>query len=174
MNGRGTAKMVSLCALFAVFAMAISYLERLIPPLSAAPGVKPGLANIAVLAALYLFGMRYALLINLTRILLTGLLFGDLNSLFYSLCGGLLSFGMMCLLLRLRCFGVVGVSAAGGVFHNIGQLAAATVTLGSGAVWGYFPVLLLSGTATGILTGVIAHLLVRKLQGVLKWLPPGS
>lgn len=174
MNGRGTAKTVSFCALFAVFAMVMSYLERLIPPLVAVPGVKPGLANIAILAAIYLFGMRYALLINVTRILLTSILFGDLNSMLYSLCGGLLSFGVMCLLIRVRYFGTIGVSAAGGVFHNIGQLAAATVTLGSGAVWGYFPILLLSGTVTGILTGVVAHLLVQKLQRVLKWLPPGS
>lgn len=169
MTGMGAGRKLALCALFAVFAMMLSYLERLIPPLVSVPGIKPGLANIAVLAVLYLFGMRYALFVNLTRILLTALLFGDLNSVLYSLCGGLLSFGIICLLFRLRCFGTIGVSAAGGVFHNAGQLAAASLLLSSGAVWSYFPVLLLSGTVTGILTGIIAHLLVAKLKPVLKW-----
>lgn len=162
------AKKISFCALFAVLALAVSYLERLIPPLVAIPGIKLGLANIVILAAVYLFGMRYALLINLTRIGLAALLFGDISGLFYSLCGGLLSFAVICLLVRLKRFGPVGVSAAGGVMHNVGQLFAAWLFLSSGAVWGYFPVLLLSGTVTGIVTGILAWVLTVKLEPVLK------
>lgn len=167
------AKKISFCALFAVMALAVSYLERLIPPLIAIPGIKLGLANIVILAAIYLFGMRYALFINLTRIGLSALLFGDLNSLFYSLCGGLLSFAIICLLISFKIFGPVGVSAAGGVAHNIGQLLAAWVFLSSAAVWGYFPLLLLSGTVTGIITGITAYFLTVRLGGILKAVDKG-
>ncbi len=162
------AKKISFCALFAVLALSISYLERLIPPLVAIPGIKLGLANIIVLIAVYLFGMRYALLINLTRIGLSTLLFGDLNSLFYSLCGGLLSFAVICLLVKLRIFGIVGVSAAGGVMHNLGQLFAAWISLSSGTVWRYFPILLLSGTITGIITGITSHILIKRLERIVQ------
>lgn len=162
------AKKISFCALFSVLALAVSYFERLIPPLVALPGIKLGLANIVVLTAVYLFGARYALMISLTRIGLSALLFGDLNSLFYSLCGGLLSFAVICLLFRTGLFGFVGISAAGGVAHNAGQLFAAWIFLSSKAVWGYFPVLLLSGAFTGIATGIVAYFLTDRLEPLLK------
>ena len=162
------AKKISFCALFSVLALAVSYLERLIPPLVAVPGIKLGLANIVVLTAVYLFGMRYALLINLTRIGLSALLFGDLSSLFYSLCGGLLSFAVICLLVSVKIFGPVGVSAAGGVAHNAGQICAAWVFLSSGTVWGYFPVLLISGTVTGIITGIVVWFLTARIKHIFK------
>lgn len=162
------AKKISFCALFAVLALAVSYLERLIPPLVAIPGIKLGLANIVILAAVYLFGMRYALLINLVRISLAALLFGDLNSMLYSLCGGLLSFAVICLLVKLKAFTPIGVSAAGGVAHNIGQLALASLMLSSAAAWGYFPFLLVSGTVTGIINGIVASFLIGRIQPLLE------
>ena len=162
------AKKITCCALFAVFALALSYLERLIPPLVTIPGIKLGLANIAVISVLYRFGMRYAFLVSVTRILLAGLLFGDLNSLFFSLCGGMLSFCVICLLVKVNCFGFAGFIAAGGGFHNIGQLAAASLVLSTGAVWYYLPVLLISGTITGILNGIISWLIVKRMTVFFK------
>jgi len=82
--------------------------------------------------------------------------------------GGVLSFLIMVILHKLRFFSVIGISAAGGVFHNIGQLVAASIVTKSLAVFYYFPVLLIVGTITGTLTGFICSLLIKKINIFVK------
>ena len=151
------------CGVLTALALIFSYIEFLVPLPIAIPGIKLGLANIVVLVCLYLLGEKYAFFINCTRIALAALLFGSLFSALYALAGGIISFAAMALLKKTGIFSVCGVSMAGGVFHNLAQLTVAALLVETAQVFYYFPVLLLSGMATGIGIGVLATLILRSL-----------
>ena len=159
---------ITVAAVLTALAMILSYLESLIPAFVALPGVKIGLANIVTVFALYMIGWRGAICVSLVRALLTALLFGNAASLFYSLCGALLSFAGMLLIKAIPLFSPVGVSTVGGVLHNIGQIFASALLMKTAAVFAYLPVLLLSGTIGGVVVGIAAGLLVVRLEKVLK------
>ena len=149
--------------LLTALALILSYVEVLLPGQPALPGIKLGLANVAVLIALWRYGPAAALEVNLARILLAGLLFTGAFGLLYSLAGGVASFLVMWLLKKSGRFSVIGVSMAGGVLHNLAQLAVAMAMVSNRALLYYYPVLLLSGLVTGILLGVLAKLLLSYL-----------
>ena len=151
------------CGVLTALALIFSYIEFLVPLPIAIPGIKLGLANIVVLVCLYLLGEKYAFFINCTRIALAALLFGSLFPAPYALAGGIISFAAMALLKKTGIFSVCGVSMAGGVFHNLAQLTVAAFLVETAQVYYYFPVLLLSGMATGIGIGVLATLILRSL-----------
>ncbi len=155
---------LSRCAILAALALIFSYVEFLIPFSIGLPGVKLGLANIVVVFAIYMLGARYALYLNLARIVLAGLLFGSPFSTLYALCGGLLSLGAMLLLKKTNLFSVIGVSMAGGFFHNLGQLIAAAIIVKTPQVVSYLPVLVFSGIAAGIVNGIISTFCMEKLR----------
>ena len=157
-------KKLTTLAITVTLAMALSFLESQIPPLVAIPGVKLGLANIAVIFALYRFGAREAAAVSALRVFLVALLFGSFVSALYSIAGAILSFAVMLLLRRFKVFSEVGVSVAGGVCHNVGQIAVACVLLETNVILYYLPFLLLSGTVAGIGVGVLSALLIRKLK----------
>jgi len=150
--------------LFVALAFTLSWLEYLIPLPVIAPGVKPGLANIVTVFALYKLKPADALLISGVRVILTSFAFGGGFSLTYAAAGALLSFTVMILLKKSGIFSPVGVSAAGGVAHNIGQLAIAMIAMGSSLVFWYIPVLIVSGTLTGALIGVGAGIIIKYLR----------
>lgn len=158
------AKKTAMYGLLLAFGMLLSYIEALLPLDFIAYGVKLGLANLICVYLLYRRNIYTAFCINLLRILLVALLFGNVMTLIYSLCGGLLSLLVMAGLKALRVFSPVGVSVAGGVAHNIGQLAAAAVLLGSPAVFYYTPVLLIAGVACGFLVGLASALLLARVH----------
>ena len=149
-------------------ALIFSYVEVLIPFSFGIPGIKLGLANIVVLISIYSLGAKYGLVINLARIALSALLFGNAFSVLYALSGGLVSLAVMLLAKKAGVFSVIGVSMAGGVFHNLGQLLIAALVMQTGKIMFYFPVLLISGMITGILTGFIATLVLRALKYLKK------
>ena len=158
-----TTKQLTLCAVLTAMALALSYLENFFP-LSLAipiPGVKLGLANIVTVFALYVLGPAQAVLILLARCLLGAVFAGNMNALLFSLMGGFAAMGVMILLSRLRGLSVYGVSIGGAAAHNIGQMAAAVITLGSTMVLGYLPFLLAVSLFTGTLTGFVTALLLR-------------
>ena len=157
-------KTLTVCALLTAAALILSYIEFLLPLNIGLPGIKIGLANIAAVMALYRLGPKYALVINVVRIALAALLFGSLFSGLYALCGGLVSLAGMVLLKKTGAFSIAGVSIAGGVLHNAGQLCAAAVLAGSVQVFVYSPVLVLSGMAAGIVIGVISSLVISRLR----------
>ena len=167
-NGAGktnkTVKRVAYVGVLAALAFGLSWLEMLLPSIGI-PGAKLGVANLAVLAALYLCSPAEAALVSLVRIILSWLVFGSFTGLTYSLCGGALSLAVMIILKKLNRFSPVGVSAAGGVFHNIGQLLAAYIMMGRG-VLGYLPALLLFGAIFGTVTGIVAKLIIERLDKV--------
>ncbi len=160
-----TTKQLTLCALLTAMALALSYLENLFPLALAipVPGVKLGLANIVTIFALYALGAGQALLILTARCLLGSLFAGNMNALLFSLLGGLCATGTMILLSRLPGLSVYGVSLGGAAAHNCGQIAAAVLTLGSGAPLYYLPVLLAVSLLTGGLTGLASACLFRGL-----------
>ena len=149
-------------ALLTAGAMILSYVESMIPSIGI-PGVKMGLANIAVIFALYRLGWREALGISLVRVFMVSMLFGSMSALLYSLAGAATSLVVMSVLKRLDRFSETGVSVAGGVAHNAGQIVVAILLLGNVKLVYYYPILVLSGVAGGILTGLTAAMLIRRI-----------
>lgn len=144
-------------------AMVLSWLEAQLPVFFAVPGMKMGLTNLVVLIALYRFGKKDAMIINILRILLVGLSFGNMFSMIYSLAGGLLSGIVMILLYITNRFRMVSVSLAGGIFHNVGQILVAMFVLESSSVLYYLPVLWISGMAAGVFVGLLGAQVVKRL-----------
>ncbi len=155
---------VAVCALLVTLSMMLSYVDSMIPVFPQIPGIKLGLANIVILTALYTLPKGHALLINIVRVLLSGLLFSGVTGMMYSLVGALLSFLAMCLLKKTGIFSIIGVSLAGGAVHNAGQLLVAILLISNTGVLYYLPVLTLTGILTGILTGFISHILIQRLK----------
>ncbi len=149
--------------LLIALAMILSWAEAQIPVFFAVPGMKLGLTNLVVLIALYRLSAADALLLNLVRILLVSLTFGNMFSMIYSLAGGILSFLAMLFLKRSGRFRMITVSIAGGVFHNVGQIIVAIVVLGSRYAAYYLPVLWMSGIAAGAVIGLISGLVLQRL-----------
>lgn len=161
---RNNTKKLTRLALTVSFALILSYIESRIPAFVAIPGVKVGLANIAVIFSLYKLGAKEAASISVVRVLLVSFLFGSPISLIYSLTGAVLSFAVMLLLKKLTPLGEITISVCGGVSHNIGQIAAASFMLETNVVVYYLPVLILSGTVAGIAVGVASALLIKKVK----------
>jgi heptaprenyl diphosphate synthase len=150
-------------ALLTALALILSYVESQIPAFFAVPGMKLGLTNLVVMIALYRLGSRDALTVNVIRICLGALLFGNGFSLVYSLSGGVLSTLVMIALKRTDRFGMLGVSIAGGLAHNIGQILAAMVLLGTWRVASYLLALWVSGIAAGLVIGLLSYEITRRL-----------
>ena len=161
-------KKVAFYGLFLALALVASYLERLIPINLGIPGVKMGLANIVTMVMLYCVGWKAAVLISLVRILLSGILFGSGFAMVYSAVGAALSILVMILLKKTDFFGCLGVSVAGGVFHNVGQILVAIAVLETTSLGYYLPVLIISGLAAGILVGILSGWLIKRLDPVIK------
>ncbi len=149
-------------------AMVLSFLESLIPPLSAVPGVKIGFANIVALFLLYTLGAPSAIAVSLVRVVLSSLLFGSTLSFLYSFAGACLSLSVMMLAKRIHVFSPIGVSVIGGVCHNIAQTAVAILVMDSLAIAVYLPPLLVSGVIAGVAVGFVGGLLVSKLEKQIK------
>ena len=156
-------KKLALSAILAALAMILSYVEAMVPMPVPIPGIKLGLANLVILLAIYRLGFKYALAINFIRIFVTGLLFTGVFGILYSLAGGLLSLLVMYLLYRTEIFSMVGVSMAGGVAHNLGQLLTACLIMSNIRLMSYFAVLLFAGIGSGILMGIVAWLVCQRL-----------
>ena len=163
---RFSTKAITTCAVLAALALALSYLESFFPPLLPLPGVKLGLANIVTVYALYALGASSALAILVVRCLLGSLFAGNASALLFSLLGGLAAMLVMIVLRRCRRLSVYGVSIGGAAAHNLGQMAAACITLGNTMVLGYLPFLLAVSLVTGTLTGFVAGLLFRAMRNI--------
>lgn len=169
-GGRSTDRVRKLAfsAMFAALALIFSYVEVLIPVPVPIPGVKLGIANLVILIAIYRLGFRYAFTINCVRIVVAGLLFSGVFGMIYSFAGGILSIVIMYLLYRTKLFSMVGVSMAGGVAHNLGQLATACLIVSNVKLMSYFAVLLFSGLISGILIGILAYVIEKRLPKDIK------
>ena len=151
-------------ALLVALAMVLSWLESMVPLSLVVPGVKLGLANLVVIFALYRLGPRQAAVISLVRVLLVTLTFGNAFGFAYSLAGAALSLGVMIPLRRSGKFSLLGVSIAGGVCHNIGQILVAMAVLGTAELLWYLPALLAAGTAAGVCIGAAGALVTARVK----------
>ena len=157
---------VAYIGVFTALALIFSYVETLIPIQFGIPGVKLGLANLIIVIALYRMKLSEAYLLSIVRVLLAGFIFGNYFSIIYSLAGGILSLTVMALLRKKGGFSVIGVSIAGGVFHNIGQLIVASVIVETFSVMYYVPVLLIAGLVTGLLIGIASDGMLKRLANL--------
>ena len=151
-------------AMMIALAMIFSYVETMIPINFGIPGVKLGLANLVIVAAIYLFGGKQAFLISIVRIFLSGFMFGNLASIMYSLAGGLLSLAVMLLLKKTDKLSILAVSVMGGICHNIGQLIVAMLVVENLKLIFYVPVLLISGFLTGLLIGIVCRMILPAVK----------
>ncbi len=155
---------IAYCGLFAALAILMGYVELLIPMPILIPGVKLGLANVIIVIMLYFMDAKSAFFVSLIRVLLSGLLFAGFAGLLYSLSGAMLSFAVMVLLKRTERFSIVGVSVAGGIFHNVGQIVVAALVVENVRMAYYLPFLLVSGVVTGIVIGIVAQAALKYLK----------
>ena len=157
-------KKLTTLAITISFAMILSYLESRIPAFVAIPGIKIGFANIAIIFALYKLGIKEAAVVSVLRIILVSTLFGNPVSMIYSLAGGVLSLIAMSLLKRFTPLSEITVSVCGGVLHNVGQIAMASIMLSTNVIVYYLPFLLVSGIVAGIAVGVAAGILIKRIR----------
>lgn len=157
---------VAYFGVFTALALIFSYVETLIPINFGVPGMKLGLANLVIVTALYKMKLKEVYLLSIVRVLLSGFIFGNYFSIIYSLAGGLLSLTVMALLKKTGGFSVMGVSISGGVFHNIGQVIVAMLVVETFSVAYYIPVLLVAGLITGMLIGITANEMIKRLVNI--------
>ena len=157
------AKKVSLYGFLTVAALLFGYVEYLVPLNFIAPGIKLGISNAIILFLIINKKYKAAIVINIARILLSGLLFATPFSLVFSLSAGLISTVVMISLSGFSRIGIVGISATGGAIHNIVQILVAYFTVGDGVIF-YLPLLIFVGTFAGIFVGIFVFILINKLK----------
>ena len=158
-----SAKKTAFYGMFLALALVAGYIEQLIPINLGIPGVKLGLANIVTMLLLYIVGVPAACLISVLRFL-----FGSGFAMVYSAAGAAMSMLVMALLKKTKKFSSVGVSVAGGIFHNVGQIIVAMIVLETKALAYYLPILILSGLVAGILIGILSGILTKRLNPIIK------
>ena len=157
-------KKVAFLGMCIALSMILSFVESQIPPLAAVPGVKMGLPNIVMVFMLYKVGAKETAIVSILRVILVGILFGTPLSMIYSLAGATLSLIGMILLKKTNLFAHVTVSVAGGILHNIGQIVTACLVMETAQRAYYLPVLFISGTIAGILIGLTAAMILKRLD----------
>ncbi len=164
-NAMKKTKKIAFLGLCTAVTLILAYLEALLPPLWAAvPGIKMGLPNIMLIFLLYRFSLKEAAAVSLVRLFAAALLFGNVMTFAYSLAGAVLSLSVMALLKKIDRFSMVGVSLAGGVFHNLGQVLVAMLVLETAEIGYYMIILTLTGTMAGILVGLAGALILKYLK----------
>lgn len=156
-------KKTAYIGVFGALSVVFGYLENMIPLPVTVPGVRIGLSNICIITALYMLGAPQAFLVALIKALVCGILFWGMQGAVYAVFGTVFSFAVMLILKRTGVFSPIGVSAAGAVFHNFGQLTALYIFAGSFSVIYYMSVLGISGVLMGTLTGAISLTVIKRL-----------
>lgn len=160
MSTKRIANMSMLVALAIIF----SYIEFMIPINLGIPGMKLGLANLVIVIALYILKISDVWIISILRILIMGFMFGSGMSIIYSLAGAVVSLLVMSVIKKIGGFSVLGVSMAGAVCHNIGQVMVAIIVVENVSVIYYVPALLVAGIITGAIIGVVS----KRVLSVIK------
>jgi heptaprenyl diphosphate synthase len=147
--------------------LVLSYLEGLLPVMVAVPGVKLGLANVITMVVLYHFGSKKAFLFMSLRVVLAGLMFSGMAGIVYSFAGGLCCIFIMSILKNIKIFSMLGVSMAGAIFHNLGQIIVAFFVMENAHILYYFPVLCVSGVITGLIVGYVSALVIGRIDKII-------
>ena len=162
-------KRIAFLGLFVALAFVLSYIEFMLPLNIGIPGAKIGIANLAVMVTLYTVGEKNAIALSIIRVILVGLTFGNISMMMYSLAGAALSLFAMLLARRIGKLSMTGVSVLGGVFHNVGQIIVAMLVLETKSLLYYLPFLIIVGTITGIVIGIVSSLITARVKKVLSF-----
>ena len=154
-----SAKRVATVSIMIAVAFVLSWIELILSITTPVPGIKIGLANLAILFTMYYCSEKDAFMVLIGRLILNAILFGNVNSLIYSVAGGVLSFIVMVICKRLSPKHIVYISITGGVFHNIGQLIAASIVMNTFLSW-YVPYLIIGGIFAGLFNGLVCQRLL--------------
>ena len=164
-DNRKRIKRITLLALFTSVALLLSYVEMLIGPLfTGVPGIKMGLPNIAIMLVLYRIGTKEAIAVSFIRIVISSILFGNITMFWYSVAGAALSLAVMILLKRIDFFSSLGVSVAGALAHNIGQILVAMLLMQTTQIGYYMIVLSITGTVSGIFVGLLGGFVIKRIS----------
>ena len=162
---RKETRKIALLGVLTSVALVLSYLEAMLPPISTAvPGIKMGLPNIIIIFVLYKFGLKEAVTVSIIRVFIVALLFGNVMTLAYSVVGAVLSIALMTIMLKLDWFSTIGVSVVGGISHNLGQILVAIFLFDTIQIGYYMIVLAVTGTIAGVIIGIIASVLIKRLS----------
>ena len=162
-------KRIAFLGLFVALAFVLSYIEFMLPLSIGIPGAKVGIANLAVMVTLYTVGEKNAIALSIIRVILVGLTFGNISMMMYSLAGAALSLFAMLLAKRIGKLSMTGVSVLGGVFHNVGQIIFAMLVLETKSLFYYLPFLIIVGTITGVVIGIVSSLITARVKKVLSF-----
>lgn len=168
MNNNDFRKLLPYYSLFTTVALLIGYVEILVNLPIFIPGMKLGLGNILIIVIIYLLDIRGAIAVSFLKIFLTSLLFSGFGSFMYSLGGGIFSLIVMWICKKSNLFSVIGVSIMGGIFHNIGQLLVAVILIENLNLMYYGVLLIIFGTISGIIVGIVGNIMIIRLRGVIK------
>ena len=161
---KGSAKNTAALGICTALALVFAYVEALLPPIYAAvPGIKLGLPNIVIIFALYRLGLWKASMISFVRVLIVSIIFGNFMMFAYSMAGAVLSLAVMAVLKKVDAFSTVGVSVAGAILHNVGQILMAMLLLGTAELGYYLIVLAITGTISGILIGSCGAVAIKRI-----------
>ena len=159
---------ITLLAMLIAISILFGYLEAILPLLIAIPGIKLGLANIPIMFAVYKMRPLDVFLISIVRVVILSLTFRNMLAFLFSLSGAIFSISIMLLFKQSKFFSVTGVSIAGGVAHNMGQIIMAALILQIPGLLYYFPLLIIAGIITGIIIGLISGLLIERVNLSIK------
>ena len=166
-DNRKRTRRITMLALCTSAALLLSYVEMLIPPIfTGIPGIKMGLPNIAILLVLYRAGAREAAAVSFIRIVITSILFGNITMFWYSLAGATLSLAVMILLKRIDILSSVGVSVAGALAHNVGQIIVAMILMQTSQLGYYLIVLSVTGAISGIFVGLLGGYVIKRISKI--------
>ncbi len=159
-------KRTALLGITITIAIIMSYIESLFPLSFSVPGIKMGLANIVIIFVLYKMSTADAIIVSSIRIIIVSLLFGNVMALAYSIAGTLCSLSLMLVLKKSEKFSMIGVSVAGAVMHNIGQILMAVIILGTREIIYYLPVLAISGIIAGVVIGIVSAIITERIKNI--------
>lgn len=159
-----TSERIAMAGVLCALAFGLSYIEMLIPFDFAIPGMKLGLANAVVLVAMYKLKAADALAVNLVRVLLVGILFGNPVALAFSVSGAILSFVVMYLLKKYTGMHITVISIAGALAHIIGQLCVGLIFYNPTVLFYYSMFLLVAACISGLLLGIVAGKIIKSVK----------
>lgn len=162
-----TTKMIFI-SLIVAQALVLHVIEGMIPLPIGIPGAKLGLANIFTIISLYILGFKSTVLVVGLRVVLATMFGGTLSSFLYIISGGFLSLLAMAAVKNIfrEKVTIIGVSGAGAVSHNIGQLVVASMIVNNWSVMMYLPVLTFIGIGTGIFIGIAANFIIYHMSKI--------
>lgn len=157
---------ITTIAVMITLAMVFSYVDSIVSLPFGIPGIKLGIANIAIIYALYKLGIKEAIIISGLRLILSSILFGTILTFVYSLAGAILSLTLMIILKKFSNLAIITVSIVGAVMHNIAQITMAIILMDTSEIIYYLPVLIITGTVSGIGVGILASVVLNYTKNI--------